>query len=278
MKYNTFILATISIFLFSTCGIPKEDYDKLKSDYDDLALENDSLKLEIDEYENGEERLVALVQKSYNEKKYTEAIRNIENLRERHPESIKNEEFQSLLITINQELEAQKKKHEAEEKERIRLANLDKTGMWIVSYYVDDFGQPTKKGYIQNSDEIVGSFSNSATTNSALNVRFLITNSNNIDVVLYEYAGNNPVKSYGSTEYSVSVLDSDGGKHSLNATNYSDRLSLGTTSSKKMHNILLKGGRIQFSIKENRSSINSYEFTIRNSDFYENAFRKLQEK
>ena len=63
---------------------------------------------------------------------------------------------------------------EAEEKEQIRLANLNNTGVWSVNYYVDEFGERTKQGYITNSLSIKGAFSNTATQDSRLNVDFLI--------------------------------------------------------------------------------------------------------
>lgn len=78
------------------------------------------------------------------------------------------------------------------------MANLNNTGIWNIAYYVDDFGEPTKKGYIRNPSYIRGTFSNTATQNSDLNVRFLIDSATDVSIMLYEYAGNNPVKAYSS--------------------------------------------------------------------------------
>ena len=166
---------------------------------------------------------------------------------------------------------------EAEEKERIRLENINNTGIWTVQYYVDDFGEPTKEGYIRNTNLISGTFSNTATQNSALNVKFLITNSNDISIMLYEYAGNNPVKAYSSESYQVLIQDKDGNRLKLRATNYSDRLNFDKTTSKKVHNVLMKGGNIKFKIYESDTPTTEYDFTINNSDWYENAFAKLKE-
>jgi hypothetical protein len=277
MKNIFLTSAYLLLISLISCGIPKEDYDQLKSDNDTLSEEIISLKEIIDEFENGEPRLIALVEKSYEKKNFQDAIKYIQNLKEKHPEASKNKEFESLLITINKEIENETKRLEEVEEENFRLANLDNTGMWTNTFYVDDFGNPTKDGYIVNTSLITGTFSNSATTNSDLNVKFLISNSNDISIILYEYAGNNPVKSYGSTEYSVLVLDNKGQKLNLNATNYSDRLALDASSSRKLNSSLLKGGDIQFSIKEKKNSINKYEFVIPQADFYENALKKLKE-
>lgn len=278
MKNKLVINAIIITALLSSCGVSKEEHIKLKSEYDELLAEIESLKVIIDEFENGEQRLIALVNSNYEKRNYSEAIQNIKKLKEKHPESIKNIEFESLLVTINNELEKEKKRIEEEEKEKFRLANLNNTGIWSNSFYVDEFGQRTKEGYITNRSSIKGFFSNSATTNSDLLVDILIDNSNRISFMLYEYAGKNPVKAYGSTNYKVLVLDNEGARHNLNATNYSDRLRLDASSSRKLHNIFMKGGKVQFSIQETRNSINVYNFVVSNADFYDNAYRKLTEK
>lgn len=150
--------------------------------------------------------------------------------------------------------------------------------MWRVGYYVDDFGEPTKQGYIRNTSLIRGVFSNTATQDSELDVKFLISNSYNISIQLYEYAGNNPVKAYSYESYRVLIQDTDGKRYDLRATNYeSDRLSFDKTNSRKVHSILMKGGTIKFKIIESDTPTTEYEFTIQKADWYENAYRKLQE-
>jgi hypothetical protein len=66
------------------------------------------------------------------------------------------------------------------------------TGIWAINYFVDDFGDPTDKGYIAPSYYIKGTISNSATTNSELNVIIIIQSKSDIAVQLYEYAGDTP--------------------------------------------------------------------------------------
>jgi hypothetical protein len=163
------------------------------------------------------------------------------------------------------------------EKERIRLENLNNTGMWTVGYYVDDFGEATKQGYIRNTNLISGTFSNTATQNSDLNAKFLISNSSDISIMLYEYAGNNPIKAYSSTSYQILIQDKDGKRLKLTATNYSDRLSFDKTASRQVHTLLMKGGTIKFKIYEIDTPTTEYDFTIQNADWYDNAYKKLKE-
>ena len=65
-------------------------------------------------------------------------------------------------------------------------------GNWMTGSYVDEFGDKTGKGYVVLKSS--RTFSNSATTGSALSVKMFI-NSGARDpwFRLYEYARNNPV-------------------------------------------------------------------------------------
>lgn len=261
--------------IVSSCGIPQADYDKIIAENQDLKTNIEKITSDLDECQNGAEKTVAKVLKAYSEKDYTTAKENINRLSEKHPESPKNAEFQKLLETIEKDELALKKVKEAEEKERIRLANINNTGIWRVGHYVDEFGEPTKDGYITNSSHIAGTFSNTATQDSKLNVDFLINSSSKIYIQLYEYAGNNPVKAYSSESYSVLVQDKDGDRLKLRATNYSDRLGFGTSDSRKLHNALMKGGSLKFKIYEIDTPTTEYEFTISNADWYDNAQKKL---
>ncbi len=54
----------LTIFLAS-CGVPQEDYDKVRSENKSLKKQVISLNDELDEFRFGEERLIALVEKNY---------------------------------------------------------------------------------------------------------------------------------------------------------------------------------------------------------------------
>ena len=274
---NKIIYGLVLMTIISSCGVPQSDYDKLNNEKKELITENERLLAELDECENGTEKIITKVEKAYATKEYSTARLNISKLYERHPESQKNNEFKELLKKIEKEELAEQKRKEAEEKERIRLANINNTGMWVVRYYVDDFGEPTKQGYIRNTNLIRGTFSNTATQDSELDVKFLISNSSDISIQLYEYAGNNPVKAYSSESYTVLVQDKDGNRMKWRAVNYSERLSFDKTASRKVHNALMKGGSIKFRITENDTPTTQYQFTIQKADWYENAYTKLKE-
>lgn len=155
----------------------------------------------------------------------------------------------------------------------------NETGMWSINYYVDNFGEPTEKGYITNTHLIRGTFSNTATQDSRLNVCFLITGSSNISIQLYEYAGNNPVKGYSSNRYTVQIQDKDGNRRERTATNYSDRLTISFGADAQcIHDALIKGGTIKFRIIETDVPTTIYKFEIKNANWYDNAYRILKGK
>jgi hypothetical protein len=58
--------------------------------------------------------------------------------------------------------------------------------IWEKTYYVDDFKQPTDEWYIRTKKRMTGTFSNSATTNSDLEVSVLIDDES-IAFMLYCY-------------------------------------------------------------------------------------------
>ena len=276
MKICKIIYGLVIMTIISSCGVSQSDYEKISNENKKLKTENEQLLIELDEFKNGAEVIIANVEKAYLAKDYLNAKLLINKLYEKHPESPKNTEFKELLSKIEKEEAVEKQKKEAEEKEKKRLANLNNTGMWTVSHYVDEFGEPTKQAYITNTSSIIGTFSNTATQNSDLKVDFLITNSSKISFQLYEYAGNNPVKAYSSDSYRVQIQDKDGNRLKLTATNYSDRLTFDRSASIKVHNVLMKGGSVKFNIYEIETPTTEYNFTIQNADWYENAYAQLK--
>ena len=94
-------------------------------------------------------------------------------------------------IPISQKSEIEIKK----EDKKIDLSNT----IWKIGNYVDEFGDAIGKKYI--SARAKGVFSNSATTNSALRVDFMIED--RISLQLYEYDNNHPVRAVSSKEYKV---------------------------------------------------------------------------
>lgn len=57
--------------------------------------------------------------------------------------------------------------------------------------------------------------------------------------------------------------------------NQSDRLTFDASDSRIIHEILIKGGQIQFLIQEYETPITQYQFTIPSADWYDNAYQKM---
>lgn len=74
---------------------------------------------------------------------------------------------------------------------------------WRVQYFIDEFGEETDEGYLLNVCE--GAFSNSATTNSFLYVKIIVT-PEDVRFDMYEY-GDFFMKGEGSLEYRVKLPD-----------------------------------------------------------------------
>ena len=229
---NTFYTLFLLISL-TACGPSQNEFDELKA-------KNEQLKADLNECQFGANKITAKIEKAYNEGNLTLAKQNIELLYSKHPESPRNKEFKVLLKTIIEKEHKLQLQKEAEEKERQRIANLNNTGMWVNRYYVDEFHEPTDEMYIKNAELIKGVFSNTATQNSDLNVKFLIDRYCDINIQLFEYARNNPVKAHYK-QYIISVQDKDGKRYSLEGSIYeSDRLNI--KDCKILNDILVKGG------------------------------------
>jgi len=152
------------------------------------------------------------------------------------------------------------------------------SGIWEIKYFVDDFGDPTNKGYIA-SDILSGTFSNSATSNSDLLAYFIISDSSSVAIKLFEY-GSNAVKAYSTDYYVIKVKNSFGTTYNMNGVIYKggDRLHIDDSYKKNhtsdMHKILINGGQITMVIKEKEYSLTSYKLSF-NADGYKNVFKTL---
>lgn len=252
--------------LLSSCGVPQADYDN-------LVAENVRLESELDALKNGEEKLAARITQAFDKKEFGVVKSTFSEFENRFPESPKLDEFNALMLKVDAEEKAAQARIEAENQEKERLANLDNTGIWQVSYYVDEFGEKTKDGLVRNRALIEGRFSNTATENSDLNVRLLIDGPKEVDVVLYEYGGNNPVKAYSPDSYLVMVQGNDGKRHELKAVNLSDRLSFGPKHSNLVYDVLKSGGNIKFRITDIETPTTRYAFEIKDAKYFDNAVR-----
>lgn len=201
---------------------------------------------------------------------------------------LSQEEYKTYLDKLEEE-KLQKEKEEQErfkklEQERLEQEKVEKmnyTWIWAIWNYVDDFWDKTWETYITNNQTIKWTFSNTATQDSILNIDLLINDEKNINIMLYEYAWNNPIKSYWTDWYTINVRDKDWNKYNFRAKNTSDRLIITKLINTDLwavdlHKILLKWWEIKFVITKDDFP-SEYKFTIQNADWYDNIYRKKQE-
>ncbi len=155
--------------------------------------------------------------------------------------------------------------------------NPSDTGNWDIRYYVDEFNNPTSEVYITNRLYIIGTFSNSATTNSELKVVWLV-DENDVAIKLLEY-GNNVVKnSYEPTYYSILMLDPDGNKIKMSGTMYkgSDRIYIDEEYEDTVLEALGQNKSVSFKITETgKYASSSYLFTMEDTSYFNNAYKLL---
>lgn len=145
-------------------------------------------------------------------------------------------------------------------------------GKWKLDYYVDNFQQPTDEGYILNKDYIVGTFSNSATTNSNLYV-VVLADAGDISFMLYEY-GRSQVKNSSENyvdEYDITMRLPDGSTKDLTGTMYcgGDRVYVDDSYKESVISALSGEGEISFLIVKSDRTTTQYLFTVPASNFGE---------
>ena len=147
------------------------------------------------------------------------------------------------------------------------IANSKEYGNWSLKYFADEFGDKTDKKYIIIND-IDGSFSNSATQGSLLQVSMVI-DSRYIDepyFKLYEYGGNNPLKGYYSDghSYTCSIKNSQGVKSSIYLFLADDMNFLDIRTNKKLifFEWIEKEERVKFSCFNDERNIEKYLFRL----------------
>jgi len=122
---------------------------------------------------------------------------------------------------------------------------------WEVKYFVDEFGDSTKNGYI-TSNYIKGKFSNSATTNSELFVYFMITK-NKVSFELSEY-GSSVVKATSKFPKKYYIYLKHNGekiKNRLWAKNTSNRVYVEPKKATKyLLELLFEGGDFNMVVDE----------------------------
>lgn len=139
---------------------------------------------------------------------------------------------------------------------------------WIKKYYVDEFKQETDEWYVAGI--FYGTFSNSATTDSALRVAFLI-DEENMCIKLYEYDSSSEVINIFSekTTYTITIKDEHNNKTKFNGwfLPQGDRLVLDPQMRNEILDILKAKENVSFYIVSNEYSVDSYLFTVFGDNF-----------
>jgi len=153
-------------------------------------------------------------------------------------------------------------------------------GEWKIAYYYDEFNQPTKDAYVTNTEYCSGTFSNSATTNSALSAMFIV-DKENISIMLFEYERYQVKNAYSqwSEFYNITMKTPDGKKTKLEAEMFSgdDRMYICDWDNYKedLLKALKSGGSVSFYIEEADSGMSTYLFSVNSSNFAE-LYKKIK--
>ena len=236
----------------------KELMDKIKETY---GVDNDAFTTYMKLLMANPNSLAAKIAKAYKEEDFSATLMNIESFMEKYPDS-------PLMLTYESTLNNMKKIRD----EYPDLFYGREPEMWTKGYYTNKFGEKTNQSFVTNTSYIEGTFSNSATENSVLNVQLLINNPSDIAIQLYEYAGDNPVKDSGPYTYVVQIKGSNNATLKFQPVYEGDRLPLNKSQSRKLHELLLKGGTTKFYIYTGRQPSSQYNFMIEDKD---NGYKKI---
>lgn len=145
--------------------------------------------------------------------------------------------------------------------------------LWDTYYYVDDFNQETSEWYVGNTTELIGSFSNSATTDSALLVDIIADCYGEIGIFLYEY-GNHLVKNSSNNyveQYSITMQSEDGTNYDMTGTMYcgADRILIDESYRATALSLLQGSGNVKVRVTNMDRTVESYIFVIIPSNFAE---------
>ena len=133
---------------------------------------------------------------------------------------------------------------------------------WAMGEYVDEFKRPTGKKYLYTT--VTGEFSNSATTNSELTAKLLITSDDKVYIRLYEY-GNRPA-GYGCVYHHITMLDTNNNKYPLGGYMSGGEIDVDDDYGKILE-ALNSTGDISFHIFDIEYGSAEYLFTIETSNF-----------
>lgn len=133
-------------------------------------------------------------------------------------------------------------------------------GIWKESYYLDKYGDKTDEQYIYAYSK--GTFSNSATTNSKLEIKMLF-DLNSSAIMLWEYESNKVKNPSSKNElYKIYAKNESGKEIETTGTLKSDGDRIFIDGRKSIYNILSEGGTVKFVIENINWKVEKYSFSI----------------
>ena len=145
----------------------------------------------------------------------------------------------------------------------------NKSGPWRITYYLDEFKQPTSDGFVGYATHN-GTFSNSATKDSALMVMFLV-DKEKIAIVLQEYGRNVVVNSStrNLTVYNITMRTDDDSRYEMTGVINlgGDRIIIDERYWDIVIGALSGTGTIDFYIVQEDRPTTTYLFTIEAANF-----------
>ena len=150
--------------------------------------------------------------------------------------------------------------------------NTEESKMWVLSYYEDEFKEPTDECYITNSKYFEGTFSNTATTDSKLYVQILADKSR-FSIKLLEH-GKNIVENSSASQavnYTITVKYDDGEKSKIYADMQpgEDKITMDSPYGYYLASKLKENESISFYICESKRTTTNYLFTVTSDNFEE---------
>ena len=134
-------------------------------------------------------------------------------------------------------------------------------------------GQSFGDWYITEDEYLVGTFSNSATTNSKLYANVMVDLDDNVMIFLYEY-GSRQVKNSSERywdEYNITMRTPDGADHKITGTMYcgDDRVNIDDAYIDEVLTALKGEGNVMFRIENADRTVESYMIEVATSNFAE---------
>lgn len=276
-KFFLFLNILCILFLFSCKKNHSEEFVQINAtaEITRLQYENNKLKSENERLKSStitENKLSGKIEYTYTLQQYDLTKAYILVFMDLFPASLKVDQYRYYYDTILGIEKEQSKEIIAEQQKTM----TDFTGIWEIKNFLDSSGNETSKTFITTSTPLTGIYSDLSNDAEPFRVKFIITNKNEIHMQIFESSNELPIQ--GSTtapiKYNIKFTDAKGTSTSFSAKNISDRISLGTTYSLKLHNALLQGGNIKFLLTTSRNNYQvKYEFEIPNAQFYNTASR-----